>query len=203
MKITAWPCSLSRASDIAELRDALRRQHRRRLVEDQHAGAAPERLDDLDLLLGAEREVGGLRVGVDLDAEHARELGEPAARGGRARGAAARESPSMRFSSTVSAGIRAECWCTVPRPSSSATRGESIAVVTPSILIVPASGRTRPDRMPMSVDLPAPFSPSRQWTSPPRTVRLTSSFASTPGYRLVIPTISTIGVPDSAGAAPV
>ena len=61
MKMIAWPCSFRRASTFVELGDALRRQHRRRLVEDQHPRAAPERLDDLDLLLVAEREVGGPR----------------------------------------------------------------------------------------------------------------------------------------------
>src|SRR5262249_49941867 len=57
----------------------------------------------------------------------------------------------------------------------------------------PASGRTRPERIPMSVDFPAPFSPSRQWTSPRRTLNVTSSFASTPGYAFVTPTSSTRG----------
>ena len=66
---------------LRQLGDALRRQHRRRLVEDQHARAAPERLDDLHLLLVAEREVGRLRAGVDLDAQLARQLGEALSRG--------------------------------------------------------------------------------------------------------------------------
>ena len=45
----------------------LRRQHRRRLVEDQHLGAAVERLQDLDALLLAERELPELRARVDGD----------------------------------------------------------------------------------------------------------------------------------------
>ncbi len=67
--------------DLLELRDALRREHRGRLVQDQHARAAPQRLDDLDLLLLTEREVARARARVDLDAERAGELGQP----GRAR----------------------------------------------------------------------------------------------------------------------
>ena len=95
---------------------------------------------------------------------------------------------------TVKAGISAECWYTVPIPSSSATRGDEIVVPFPSIRIVPESGRIRPERIPISVDLPAPFSPSRQCTSPRRRVRLTRSLASTPGNALEISASSTIGV---------
>ena len=79
-------------------------------------------------------------------------------------------------------------------PRSSAVRGDEITVSTPSTRIVPASGRFSPERIPIRVDLPAPFSPSRQCTSPRRRVRSTRSFASTPGNAFVIPTSSTIGV---------
>ena len=101
---------LEPAEHLRQLGDALRREHRGRLVEDQDARAAPERLDDLDLLLVAEGEVGRLS-----------RPGRPRRRAGRRarRGAAVRPptssrsrrvSPSSRFSSTVSAGISAECW---------------------------------------------------------------------------------------------
>src|SRR5262249_333435 len=49
-----------------------------------------------------------------------------------------------------------------------------------------------------SVLLPAPFSPSRAWTSPAAASRFTASFASTPGKRFVIPRIATAA---SRGAA--
>src|SRR4026208_1146490 len=39
----------------------------------------------------------------------------------------------------------------------------------------------------ISVDLPAPFSPSRAWTSPPRRSKSTWSLATTPGTCFVIP----------------
>src|SRR5438874_5815463 len=42
-----------------------------------------------------------------------------------------------------------------------------------------------------SVDLPAPFSPSSACTSPSDAAKSTSSFATTPGNRLVIPRSST------------
>ena len=44
-----------------------------------------------------------------------------------------------------------------------------------------------------SVVFPAPFSPSSAWTSPERTSKSTSSFATTPGKRFVIPRIATAG----------
>ncbi len=105
---------------LRQLGDALWRQHRRRLVEDQHARAAPERLDDLDLLLVPEGEVDRPRVGVDVDAEQLGELGQALPRTRLVEPQPARLSPSIRFSSTVSAGISAECWWTVPIPRSSA-----------------------------------------------------------------------------------
>src|SRR5664279_3431736 len=46
----------------------------------------------------------------------------------------------------------------------------------------------------MRVDLPAPFSPRRQSTSPGMARRSIWSFATTPGNVLVIPTSSTAGV---------
>ena len=51
----------------------------------------------------------------------------------------------------------------------------------------------------MRVDLPAPFSPSKAWTSPLLTVRSTSSLATTPGNRFVIPFSSTF---TGRGSAP-
>src|SRR5882757_2101786 len=50
-----------------------------------------------------------------------------------------------------------------------------------------------PVRMFISVDLPAPFSPSSAWISPRRTSRSTSALAMTPGKYLAIPRNSTIG----------
>ncbi len=71
------PRGLEPLEHLLQLGDRLRRQHRGGLVEDQDSRPPPERLDDLDLLLAAEREVFGARVGLDLDAEHGAELLEP------------------------------------------------------------------------------------------------------------------------------
>ena len=45
---------------------------------------------------------------------------------------------------------------------------------------VPVSGRTAPVMILTSVDLPAPFSPSRAWTLPGRTAKSTPFSALTP-----------------------
>ena len=59
--------------DAEELVRLLRRQHRRRLVEDEHPRAQIERLDDLDLLALPHAEVPDRRVGGDLLHAEARE----------------------------------------------------------------------------------------------------------------------------------
>ena len=45
----------------------LRREHAGRLVQDQDVGAAEERLEDLDPLLHADRQVCDRRVEIDLE----------------------------------------------------------------------------------------------------------------------------------------
>ena len=44
-----------------------RGQHAGRLVEDEHVGAAVERLEDFDALLGADRDVLDDRIGIDVE----------------------------------------------------------------------------------------------------------------------------------------
>src|SRR5947208_15138770 len=51
--------------------------------------------------------------------------------------------------------------------------------------MTPESGGTRPAKMPTNVDLPAPFSPTSAWTSPPRSSNDTSRSAVTPPYDLL------------------
>ena len=69
------------AHDREELVDLLRREHRRRLVEDEDARAPVERLEDLDALLHAHREVRDAGVRVDLQAVALGDLDDLAARG--------------------------------------------------------------------------------------------------------------------------
>ena len=58
--------------------DACGRQHRGRLVEDEHAAVAQLRAQDLDLLLLAQRQAGGTRREVDGHAELRGDGGRPA-----------------------------------------------------------------------------------------------------------------------------
>ena len=55
------------ADDAEELVDLARREHGRRLVEDEDVGVAEQRLQQLDALLLADREVLDLGVGVDVE----------------------------------------------------------------------------------------------------------------------------------------
>ncbi len=65
----------------------------------------------------------------------------------------------------------------------------------PSQMISPASGRCAPASTLIRVDLPAPFWPSRQCTSPAATSRSTPSRARTPGNCLTMPRIASSGSP--------
>ncbi len=65
--------------------------------------------------------------------------------------------------------------------------------------MVPSSGRCMPYRVFISVDLPAPFSPTTACTVPRITTRLTSRLATTPGKVLVMPRSSTAGGADGRG----
>src|SRR6266540_5428740 len=86
-----------------------------------------------------------------------------------------------------------KCWCTMPIPAAMACCGAVKCTGCPSTLVSPSSGRCIPYKIFISVDLPAPFSPTIAWIVPLRTVRLTSELATTPGNRLVIPLSSTAG----------
>ena len=55
----------------------MRREHRRRLVEDEQARAAIELLDDLDPLLRADREFLDARIRIELQPGALRSLGGP------------------------------------------------------------------------------------------------------------------------------
>src|SRR5687767_15712165 len=66
---------------------------------------------------------------------------------------------------------------------------------SPSKRISPAVGSTAPETHLISVDLPAPLGPRRQWTSPSSTSRSTPCSALTPGYSLTRPLTWRIGLP--------
>lgn len=78
-----------------------------------------------------------------------------------------------RFSATVSDGTSEKCWCTMPMPARIASVASEKWHVAPSTRISPSSGWMIPAAMRISVDLPAPFSPTRAWISPGRTAKST------------------------------
>ena len=80
MKITDLPLARQAAHDLEQLARLLRRQHGGRLVEDQDVGAAVERLQDLDPLLLADRDVLDPRGRVDREPVALRDLAHALAR---------------------------------------------------------------------------------------------------------------------------
>ena len=78
------------AQDAEQMVGLLRRQHAGRLVQDQHLGAAEQRLEDLDPLLEADRQVVHHGVEIDLEGVFALELRDLGARPRRARRRASR-----------------------------------------------------------------------------------------------------------------
>ena len=76
------PASRRPRDHPAEILDALRREHRGRLVEDEHALAPPQRLDDLGELLLTEGEGAQWRILRQRDAEQGGDLVQPRAGGG-------------------------------------------------------------------------------------------------------------------------
>src|SRR5262249_1315794 len=177
-----------RAQHADPQRDVGGGQRRGRLVEDEQLRIAGQRLGDLDDLAARQRQVadgservdvadpeprqgrlGALALGAHIDqpppprrGDDAAGVGEPivAATGG----AAKPDSP----------------WNPLPIPSRCASAGRRNSTGAPSSSIVPASGRTTPDSTLISVDLPAPFSPSTAWIRPRAQARRAPSSARTP-----------------------
>jgi hypothetical protein len=105
------------AQELEQAARLLRRQDGGRLVHDQDAGVAEQGLEDLDLLLQADRELVDARVGIEVEAEALDDLACLAARGGDVeRRAAAGSAPRTRFSATVRVSTSMKCWCTMPMP---------------------------------------------------------------------------------------
>src|SRR5262245_45999352 len=99
-------------------------------------------------------------------------------------------SPSAMFSAIDSAGTRRSSCGMVTPPAAIASCGLAKCRSRPSTRTTPRSGRCTPPRMRISVDLPAPFSPTMAWISPNATSKSTPSSASVALNRL--PTPSTL-----------
>ena len=122
--------------DREDLLGLLGREDGGRLVEDEDPGVAVERLEDLDPLLPADRQVADLDVGVDLEPEPLAELDDPALAppSGRGRpGCAIVSSPRRMFSATVRTGTSMKCWWTMLIPRLIASVGLAIRTAVPSM----------------------------------------------------------------------
>ena len=88
------------------------------------------------------------------------------------------------FSATVRSSRIDSRWYTTASPSPCEAAGDGCSMTSPPISIVPSSGRIEPAATAMSVDLPAPFSPTSACTSPSITSKVTPLRATTPGNAL-------------------
>ena len=158
------------------------RQRRRRLVENEDARLARQRLGDLDHLPARQRQVFDQRHRMNVGRAGARQrlLGDPALR------APVDESEPRggllmaMLSATESSGTSDSSWKMQTMPARLAAAGESKATSAPSSVMRPASGLTTPDRILISVDLPAPFSPRMAWMRPAPMDEVAFSSARTP-----------------------
>ncbi len=102
---------------------------------------------------------------------------------------------STRCWRTVRPAKISGCWKVRASPSSARRCGDAVVTSVPSRWTSPWKGRTKPERTPNRVLLPAPLGPtrptsSRGWTSTP-----TASTASSPPYRTVTPVQDRRGTP--------
>src|SRR5262245_56230488 len=102
-------------------------------------------------------------------------------------------SPSAMFSAIDSAGTRRRSCGMVTMPAAMASWGLAKWHSSPSRRRTPRSGRWTPLRMRISVDLPAPFSPTTAWISPNATSKSTPSSATVAPNRLLTPSALTAG----------
>ncbi len=84
------------------------------------------------------------------------------------------------LSATLRSGSSDSSWNTLTMPARLAAAGLSSTRGWPESSMVPASGLTTPAITLMSVNLPAPFSPSTAWMRPRPHSRRASSRARTP-----------------------
>src|SRR5262245_11553666 len=102
-------------------------------------------------------------------------------------------SPSAMFSAIDNAGTRRRSCGMVTMPTAMASWGLAKWHSSPSRRTTPRSGRWTPPRMRISVDLPAPFSPTTAWISPNATSKSTPSSATVAPNRLLTPSALTAG----------
>ncbi len=92
--------------------------------------------------------------------------------------------PRWMLDAIDSCGMRLNSWLMTLMPACCDCSGSLNSTTRPRTSMVPEVGGCWPPSTLISVDFPAPFSPTRAWTSPGRSSRSTPSSASTPGNRL-------------------
>ena len=112
-----------------------RGQHRRGLVEDQDVDAPVERLEDLDPLLLADREILDDGRRVDLRNRTASASSATFASDPSLSRIGPPSIPRMTFSATVNGSTSTKCWWTMPIPRAIASRGDAIFTSLPRIVI--------------------------------------------------------------------
>ena len=174
MKMTLTPLGLQVGDDPQQAVGLGQGQARGRLVHDDQPRVERQRLGDLDQLPLRERQLGDRRVRAEIDAEAVEQrlrrwraaslrstsLSGPPRSGSR---------PMKTLAATSRLSNRLSSWWTKAMPPAMASAdGEPGVVRAPSMRIVPLVGAVTPPRIFISVDLPAPFSPTRPITSPRR-----------------------------------
>ena len=106
-----------------------------------------------------------------------------------------------RLSSTVRLVHRLSSWKMMPTPLAAASVTVGRITGSPSMRMRPLVGCSTPARTFISVDLPAPFSPTSTLTRPSNTSKVTSSRAVVPGKTLVMCS-ARMGTRNDIGATP-
>ena len=89
--------------------------------------------------------------------------------------------PMKMFSAMVMFGNRLSSWNTMPMPAARAAAVVGSEIGLPSRITSPVVGCSTPAMIFISVDLPAPFSPTSTFTAPRRTSKSTPFSACVPG----------------------
>ena len=121
----------------------------------------------------------------------------------RRRGATRARWASIRCSRTVSPKKSSGCWNVRAKPFLARARHDALVTSSPRRCTCPAFGRRRPERTARSVDLPAPFGPTRPAMRPGCTSRLTCERAVRPPKRTVISLAARAASPAPAGTSAV
>ena len=136
----------------------------------------------LDELALADGEAADRRMDVDMEAEPGEQVAAPLLhRPGGNEAEARRLAIDVKIGEHRALGEEAEFL--VDDADAALPRRVGRIDASPSrrrVMIVPESGRTAPARIFISVDLPAPFSPTTAWIVPRSTVRFMSASATTP-----------------------